>query len=120
MRGSTSNILDDIERAIDDGVHVYRSLLRNPEFVPGAGATEIILSKKLEAEAKKLTGLDQYSYSRFAKAFEVFPRILSENIGLNSNDFVARMISENTDDADPKGLDISYVEKIDKPEGVKG
>lgn len=78
------------------------------------------MSKKLEAEAKKLTGLDQYSYSRFAKAFEVFPRILSENIGLNSNDFVARMISENTDDADPKGLDISYVEKIDKPEGVKG
>jgi len=30
--------LDDIERAIDDGVHVYRSLLRNPEFLPGAGA----------------------------------------------------------------------------------
>jgi len=24
-----------------------------------------------------LTGLDQYSYSRFAKAFEVFPRILA-------------------------------------------
>jgi T-complex protein 1 subunit theta len=42
LRGSTSNILDDIERAIDDGVHVYRSLLRNPEFVPGAGATEIV------------------------------------------------------------------------------
>jgi len=39
LRGSTTNILDDIERAIDDGVHVFRSLLRNPEFLPGAGAT---------------------------------------------------------------------------------
>jgi chaperonin GroEL (HSP60 family) len=44
-----------------------------------------ILSNKLEAEAKKLTGLDQYSYSRYAKAFEVFPRILAENAGVNAN-----------------------------------
>lgn len=42
LRGSTTNILEDIERAIDDGVHVFRSLLRAPEFVPGAGATEIV------------------------------------------------------------------------------
>ncbi len=42
LRGSTTNILEDIERAIDDGVHVFRSLLRYPEFVPGAGSTEIV------------------------------------------------------------------------------
>lgn len=39
LRGSTTNILEDIERAIDDGVHVFRSLIRSPEFVPGAGST---------------------------------------------------------------------------------
>jgi chaperonin GroEL (HSP60 family) len=43
------------------------------------------LSNQLEAEAKKLTGLDQYSYSRYAKAFEIFPRILAENAGVNAN-----------------------------------
>jgi len=53
-----------------------------------------------------LTGLDQYSYSRFAKAFEVFPRILAENCGLNSNEIVPKMISANTDDSDPKGINI--------------
>lgn len=42
LRGSTTNILEDIERAIDDGVHNFRSLLHNSEFVPGAGATEIV------------------------------------------------------------------------------
>jgi T-complex protein 1 subunit theta len=42
LRGSTTNILEDIERAIDDGVHVFRSLLRYPQFVPGAGAIEIV------------------------------------------------------------------------------
>lgn len=85
LRGSTNNILEDIERAIDDGVHVFRSLIRNPELVPGAGSFETILSTRLEAESKKLTGLDQYSFSRFAKAFEVFPRILAENCGINAN-----------------------------------
>ena len=33
-----------------------------------------------------MTGLDQYSYSRFAKAFEVFPRILAENSGVNATE----------------------------------
>ena len=42
-----------------------------------------------------MTGLDQYSYSRFAKAFEVFPRILAENAGVNPNETVPKMISAN-------------------------
>ena len=70
-----------------------------------------MLSTRLENEAKKLTGLDQYSYSRYAKAFEVFPRILSENAGLNSNEFVPKMISAN--ESEPKGLNIVTGE-IDK------
>jgi len=43
LRGSTNNLLDDIERAIDDGVNCFRSILSNGKFVPGAGATESIL-----------------------------------------------------------------------------
>jgi T-complex protein 1 subunit theta len=42
LRGSTKNILEDIERAIDDGVSVYRSMVKEPIFVPGAGSTEIV------------------------------------------------------------------------------
>jgi len=43
LRGSTQNYLDDCERAIDDAVNCYRSLLTNGKFVPGAGSTETIL-----------------------------------------------------------------------------
>lgn len=42
LRGSTNNILDDIERAVDDGVNLYRMTLKDNRFVPGAGATEIV------------------------------------------------------------------------------
>lgn len=65
-----------------------------------------LLSVRLEAESKTVTGLDQYSFSRFAKAFEVFPRILAENCGINANEFVAKMISANSGDV-PKGLNIT-------------
>lgn len=51
-------MLEDIERAIDDGVSVYRSALKDPRFVPGAGASEIMLALKLEEEGVKIKGLD--------------------------------------------------------------
>ena len=36
------NLLDDIERAIDDGVSCFKCLIRDRQFVAGAGATEIV------------------------------------------------------------------------------
>jgi T-complex protein 1 subunit theta len=52
LRGSTTNILEDIERAIDDGVHNFRSLLHNPEFVAGAGAIEIVIDSSRRSSAR--------------------------------------------------------------------
>jgi T-complex protein 1 subunit theta len=44
VRGSTVNIMDDVERAIDDGVNVVKSMTKDARFVPGAGATELLLA----------------------------------------------------------------------------
>ena len=43
LRASTENILDDLERAIEDGVNNYRNIIINPNFVPGAASTEVML-----------------------------------------------------------------------------
>lgn len=56
LRGSTKNMLDDIERAIDDAISVYRSVLKDGAFVPGAGATETVpyfLTQILSIKLKK-------------------------------------------------------------------
>ena len=48
MRGSTSNIMDDVERAIDDGINVVKSMTKDARFVPGAGAIELRLADALQ------------------------------------------------------------------------
>jgi len=42
LRGSTTNLMEDIERAIDDGVNAFKNLAKDPRFVAGAGAIEIV------------------------------------------------------------------------------
>lgn len=44
LRGSTNNFLDDVERAIDDGVATFKNIITNGKFVYGAGTIEAILS----------------------------------------------------------------------------
>jgi len=47
LRGSTHAMLDDIERAIDNGVNAVKSLIRDPRLVAGAGATEIFIANEI-------------------------------------------------------------------------
>jgi T-complex protein 1 subunit theta len=81
LRASTENVLNDVERAIDDGVHAIKALGEDPRLLPGAGAVELELSRQLKAYADEVLGLDQYAIRKFAESFEVVPRTLAENSG---------------------------------------
>jgi len=94
LRGSTNNVLDDAERGIDDGVNTIKNITKNPTFCAGAGATEIHLASQLQTYAKTQPGLDQYAVERFGQAFEVIPRTLAENAGLNAEEVIAKLYSE--------------------------
>lgn len=44
--------MDDIERAVDDGVNTYKQVTRDGRCLPGAGATEIELAMNLASYAE--------------------------------------------------------------------
>ncbi|KAI6953272.1 T-complex protein 1, partial [Hortaea werneckii] len=57
LRGATQNHLEDLERAVDDGVNVVKAITRDARLVPGAGASEMQLVERLTAMADKTSGL---------------------------------------------------------------
>lgn len=64
IRGSTNNILDDVERCVDDGVNAVRALCKDNRLLPGAGATEIELAQRLQKLGDSCPGLDQYAIKK--------------------------------------------------------
>lgn len=48
LRGATQNMLDDLERAIEDGVNVVKAVAKDGRLVAGGGATEIEASMRIK------------------------------------------------------------------------
>ncbi|KAJ5794383.1 hypothetical protein N7457_000982 [Penicillium paradoxum] len=91
LRGATQNHLEDVERAIDDGVNVVKAITKDPRLVPGAGATEIQLVERISNFADRTPGLPQHAIRKFAEAFEVVPRTLAESAGLDATEVLSRL-----------------------------
>ncbi|KAJ0014830.1 hypothetical protein Pint_20169 [Pistacia integerrima] len=106
LRGSTDSILDDLERAVDDGVNTYKAMCRDSRIVPGAAATEIELARRLKEFSFKETGLDQYAIAKFAESFEMIPRTLAENAGLNAMEIISSLYAEHASGNTKVGIDL--------------
>jgi T-complex protein 1 subunit theta len=102
LRGATQNYLDDVERAIDDGVNVVKAITKDPRLVPGAGATEMQLIERIGAYGERTPGLMQYSIRKYAEAFEVIPRTLAESAGLDATEVLSRLYSAHVNQKDRK------------------
>ena len=86
VRGSTSHVVDEIERAVDDAIGVVAATVEDKKVVAGGGAPEIAISKGLKEYADTISGREQLAVSAFAEALEIVPKTLAENAGLDSID----------------------------------
>jgi T-complex protein 1 subunit gamma len=84
LRGASKDILNEVERNLNDAMQVARNVMTDPRLVPGGGAAEMALARALEAKANHITGVKQWPYKDVAKALEVIPRTLIQNCGANS------------------------------------
>ncbi|EGW34623.1 component of chaperonin-containing T-complex [Spathaspora passalidarum NRRL Y-27907] len=114
IRGATQNNLDDIERAIDDGVNSIKGLLKDDRLLPGAGAIEIELIKRITQYGETTPGLLQLAIKNFAKAFEVIPRVLIETSGFDSTEVLAKLHAAHSEEPGLNvGINIDDGELVD-------
>lgn len=116
LRASTQNLLDDVDRAIDDAVNVYKGITKDPRFVSGAGSTEAEISRRLNEFADSRPGLDQYAIKKYADALEVVPRMLAEMAGKHPSDVVSNVIAAHASGKPHAGVNVDDGSIIDAME----
>ena len=87
LRASTTGLLQDLERAVDDGVQALAQVSKDGRLVHGGGGVEMALAQKLKRETT--VGLESYAFGAMANALLVIPRTLAENAGHDATAVVA-------------------------------
>ena len=95
LRESTDSILDDLEKALEDGVNNYKAMCRDNHILPRPGVTEIELARRPKESAYKEIGLDKYAIGKISESFELVPRTLAENAGLNATEIISSLYTEH-------------------------
>ena len=107
IHGGSSHALDEIERALQDGLGDIASCLKTGLVVPGGGAIEIELAKRLREFGQTLSGREQLAIDEFAGALEFIPITLAENAGLDPIDVLTELKSRH--DSGEKNVGINLL-----------
>jgi thermosome len=106
VRGGSDRILDEVERSLQDALHVARDLFREPKIVPGGGAFEIEVARRVREYARKLSGKEQLAALKFADALEYIPTILALTAGLDPVDAIAELRRRHDNGELSAGVDV--------------
>lgn len=81
LRGANKDVLNEIERNLQDAMSVARNVMLEPRLVPGGGAIEMAVSQALMTKSNLIEGIQQWTYRGIANALEVIPRTIAQNCG---------------------------------------
>ena len=112
IHGGTSHVVDEIERAMMDGIGDVASSLKTGLVVPGGGAIEIELSKRLKEFSQGLSGREQLAVEEFANALEFIPITLAENAGMDPIDVLTELKSKHDAGEKNAGLNL-FTNKVE-------
>ena len=106
IHGGTEHVIDEIERALKDGLGDVVCSLKSGLVVPGGGAIEIELSKRLREFSQGLSGREQLAVEEFASALEFIPITLAENAGIDPIDALTELKSRHDSGERNAGLNL--------------
>ncbi|XP_060804498.1 T-complex protein 1 subunit gamma [Amyelois transitella] len=113
LRGASKDVLNEIERNLQDALHVAKNLVLSPRLVAGGGAVEMALSAALAARAPHSS-----PYRAVAQALEIIPRTLAQNCGANTIRTLTALRARHAAGAHSTGIDGDTGEIVDM--AVKG
>ncbi|KAI9893869.1 MAG: T-complex protein 1 subunit gamma [Vezdaea aestivalis] len=126
LRGPSKDILNEIERNLQDAMSVARNVIFHPRLSPGGGATEMAVSVQLADKAKGIEGVQQWPYKAIAEALEVIPRTLIQNSGKSPVRVLTDLRAKHAEGGTSWGIDGETGELVDmkeygvwEPEAVK-
>jgi len=91
LRGGTEHIVDEIERAINDGLKVVSLAIEDSAILPGGGAADIEISNRLKDYAGTIKGREQIAIQAFAESITVIPKTIARNAGLDAIDILMEL-----------------------------
>ncbi|KZV95176.1 T-complex protein 1 [Exidia glandulosa HHB12029] len=97
LRGPSKDILNEIDRNLQDAMAVARNAVFNPSLAPGGGATELAIAAELRKQGPQFSGI--------ADALEAIPRTLIQNGGGNVLRVITELRSKHAGGASTWGVD---------------
>jgi thermosome len=98
IRAGIEHVVDEAERMFNDALSVVKAAIEIPYVLPGGGASEIELAKRLRAYASSIGGREQLAIEVYANALEIIPKTLVENAGYNPVDLIVELRSKHESD----------------------
>ena len=105
LRGASKDILNEVERNLNDALQVARNIMMNPKVVYGGGATEMALAKKISEKAKTIEGEMQWPYKALGQCLEVIPRTLAANCGADTIRTLTALRAKQVNEGKQWGID---------------
>jgi len=107
IRAGIEHVVDEAERMLHDALSVVKAAIESPYILPGGGASEIELAKRLRAYARSIGGREQLAIEIYANALEIIPKTLVENAGYNPVDLIVELRSKHeSEDGKSSGINI--------------
>jgi len=107
IRAGLERMVDEAERAMNDAQSVVSDVIEYNKIVPGGGAVESEVARKLRSYATEVGGREQLAIEAFAESLEIIPKTLAENAGLEPIDILVGLRSAHEKArGDTKGVNV--------------
>ena len=111
LRGASKDVLQEIDRNLQDAMAVVRNIFLDPRVVPGGGASEMAVGCAINSLVHTLPGSQQGPFREVGTAMEVIARTLSENCGAKTIRLVTELRSKHR--MNDQGIDEGFHWGID-------